>query len=180
MKRVQVTRELQCNVCHIACAKKCSKCNTFYCSIEHQTQDWAQHKTSDMHLGGGAYVFPPSEPVCGDSDSISFDPVAYLSHSNLYPSVMKWHKRVPDYSLDAMLFSPLYDRMGLTPKHVNEILKERKAHNHSHDDRSKSGSPLDGKQLALKISANAAYGLAKYPHRQRPRDMRDDKGNFSD
>lgn len=180
MKRNRTPLELQCNVCRIACTKKCSKCNTYYCSVEHQTQDWPQHKTSDMHLGGGAYVFPPPEPVYGDSDSASFDPVAYLSYSNLYPSIMKQHSTVPDYSLDAMPFSPLYDRAGLTPKRVHEMFEKRKACSRSHDAHSNSGSSLNGRQMALKINANAAYGFAKYFHHQQPQGTRDDKGNFSD
>ena len=40
-----------CNVCGVECKFRCSKCHTaYYCSVEHQKQEWATHKVKCKRL----------------------------------------------------------------------------------------------------------------------------------
>eukprot|EP00429_Kryptoperidinium_foliaceum_P067796 CAMPEP_0176054834 /NCGR_PEP_ID=MMETSP0120_2-20121206/27288_1 /TAXON_ID=160619 /ORGANISM="Kryptoperidinium foliaceum, Strain CCMP 1326" /LENGTH=209 /DNA_ID=CAMNT_0017388309 /DNA_START=120 /DNA_END=749 /DNA_ORIENTATION=+ len=46
-----MTRSGPCNVCGKETTTECSRCHTvFYCSREHQQEDWKQHKLSQCHL----------------------------------------------------------------------------------------------------------------------------------
>ena len=39
-----IAKKRLCNVCGGQCKKRCKYCKTYYCGLEHQNQDWKEHK----------------------------------------------------------------------------------------------------------------------------------------
>lgn len=39
-----IAKKRLCNVCGVQCKKRCKYCKTYYCGLEHQNQDWKEHK----------------------------------------------------------------------------------------------------------------------------------------
>lgn len=114
------------------------------------------------------------EPKCGFYDH----PIATLDFASLYPSIMMAHNlcyttfiRPQDAHLFAKedvtvcpsehMFLKSHRRRGLLPDILDELLKARKR---AKDELKKATDPMvkavmEGRQLALKVSANSVYGF---------------------
>ena len=106
------------------------------------------------------------------------DPVATLDFASLYPSIMMAHnlcystliphEKLNKYPRDMLTHTPHGDffvkkdkKKGLLPMILEELISARKK---AKQDLAKATDPfekavLDGRQLALKISANSVYGF---------------------
>ena len=118
----------------------------------------------------GAHVIPP---VPGFYQ----DPVVVLDFASLYPSIMQAKNlcfstlcitssppalRVDDYEISGRAYRFQRHERGVMPQILDGLLDARKATKTAMKGLSKSSleyALLDGKQLALKVSANSCYGF---------------------